>query len=402
MSVLVSLFLVLLIAVICPIICHFIPHKLLPEIVLLLILGMVIGRHGLGIVVPNEELNLLRDIGMAFLFLLAGYEVNQQDLVSKLGRNATISWMLSFILAIIVVTITTSISVFSLQGMAVVIAMTATALGTILPILKDRDLLETAKGRFILTQGAVGEVGPIILMALILSVHTAWLSLVFVGVFVSVTVLVMFIRQTAVAWGIKLIEVVHFESNTTAQLTIRITAVLMVGLVVLADSMGIDLVLGAFAAGFIIRDTLPDGLAQFEAKIDGLGYGFFIPIFFVISGMEIDPVAVIEKPITWVAFMLLLIVVRGLPVFLISYLPMIDDLHLRMNLRQRISAALYTTTNLPIIVAISHVAISQKIMTETIASTLVIAGAASVLIMPLAAFLIAGKTGEVDHPNTRL
>lgn len=396
MSILISLFIVLLIAVISPVICHFIPHKLLPEIILLLFLGTLVGPHGFGFVIPNQELNLLRDIGMAFLFLLAGYEVNQQDLVSKLGRNATIAWMLSFAMAVIVVTITTSASVFSLEGMAVAIAMTATALGTILPILKDRNLLDTAKGRFILTQGAVGEVGPIILIALILSVNNAWVSLACVLLFIAVTVLVMFLRQTAVAWGSKLIEVVHIESDTTAQLTIRISSVLMVGLVVLADSMGIDLVLGAFAAGFIIRDTLPDGLEKFEAKIDGLGYGFFIPIFFVISGTEIDPSAVVENPYIWVVFLILLMVVRGLPVFLVSYLPMIDDLHLRMNLRQRISAALYTTTNLPIIVAICHVAISQNIMSETTASTLVIAGVASVLIMPLAAFLIAGKTGEVD------
>lgn len=391
MSALTALFLILLGCVVAAVISHFIPHRLLPEVVILLAYGVLIGPHGLGLIDPGHELDLLREIGMAFLFLMAGYEVDQKDLVSKLGRNATWTWVISLALAAGVVAWRGRLDVMSIEGAATAIAMTATALGTILPILKDRGILGTAQGRFIMTQGAVGEVGPILLIALLLSAHSTLLAVVFVILFALATLALMILRARVVEMGQRLVAMVHFEAETTAQITIRLASLLLVALVALADGMGIDLVLGAFAAGFIVRQTVPNGREEFDAKLDGLAYGFFIPIFFVLSGMSIDPDVVVDDFRGWLLFLVCLIGVRGIPIFVASFFPLTDDLHVHLGIRDRLSAACYATTNLPIIVAVTHLAVGQRAMSLTTASTLVFAGAASVLVMPLAAFLLGGR-----------
>ncbi|MDU0967827.1 MAG: cation:proton antiporter [Actinomycetaceae bacterium] len=402
MSALTALFLVLLGCVIAPAVCHFVPHRLLPEVVLLLAYGVLIGPHGLGWVNPGPQLGLLREIGMAFLFLLAGYEVNQRDLVSKAGRNATFTWVVSLILAAVVVGLRGRIALWSLEGAATVIAMTATALGTILPILKDRKILGTPQGRYIMTQGAVGEVGPIILIALVLSANSPLISLICVILFILATVAIMVARKRIVEIGKRLVDMVHFEAETTAQLTVRMASALLVGLVALADGMGIDLVLGAFAAGFIIRQTVPNGREEFDSKLDGIAYGFFIPIFFVLSGTTIDPSVVAGDFTGWLLFLVALIAVRGVPIFFASFVPQTDDIHRHMSMRQRISAACYSTTNLPIIVAVTHLAVNQGAMTETTASTLVFAGAASVLVMPFLAFILGGEAKQAKESTREL
>lgn len=391
MSALGALFLILLGCVLSAAVTHFVPHRLLPEVIVLLAYGVLIGPHGLGFVEPADDLHLLLEIGMAFLFLMAGYEVDQKDLISTLGKNATITWVISLVLAAAVIAWRGRLSVFSIEGAATIIAMTATALGTILPILKDRGILGTPQGRFIMTQGAVGEVGPIVLIALVLSFNSAVWSFLFVILFALATVTIMVLRKQVVDAGTRLVEMVHFEAQTTAQITVRLAALLLVALVALADGLGIDLVLGAFAAGFIVRQTVPNGREEFDEKLDGLAYGFFIPIFFVMSGMAIDPSVVIDDFSGWLLFLVLLVGVRGLPIFAASFFPVTDDLHQKLSLRERLSAACYSTTNLPIIVAVTQLAQAHKAMSPETGSTLVFAGAASVLVMPLAAFLIGGQ-----------
>ncbi|MBD3688811.1 cation:proton antiporter [Nanchangia anserum] len=392
MSALSALFVILVGCVLAASIAHFVPHRLLPEVIVLLGYGIAVGPHGLGWVHPGAELGLIGEIGMAFLFLMAGYEVDQRDLVSRLGRNATYTWIVSLMLAAGVIWWRGRIDVISVEGGATIIAMTATALGTLLPILRDRGILGSPQGRFIMTQGAVGEVGPILLIALVLSARSTVISVIGVIGFAVATFVIMIVRKRVVEAGERIVRMIHLEAETTAQLSVRLAAVLLVGLVALADGLGIDLVLGAFAAGFIVRQTIPNGREEFDGKLDGLAYGFFIPIFFVISGTAIDPAVVVNDFAGWLWFLACLIAVRGLPIFVASFFPLTDDLHTRLGFRERISAACYATTNLPIIVAVTQLAVSQEAMSVTTASTLVCAGAASVLVMPLAAFLVGARS----------
>ena len=131
--------------------------------------------------------------------------------------------------------------------------MTSTAIGTILPILRERDLLPTAVGAAILNHGAVGEVGPVILMALLLGSRSAWQSLVILLAFLTITLLIVRFTDRVQRADRRLVEAIHLGGSTTAQTTIRVTILLLVGLCTLAEVFELDVVLGAFAAGFLLR-----------------------------------------------------------------------------------------------------------------------------------------------------
>ena len=382
-AVFVSLLCIVAVSFIAPLISWSVPKRLLPETVLLIAGGVLIGPSGLGIAHEGQDIAFLKELGVAFLFLMAGYEIDVNELRGSGGRHAMAAWAGSLGLAFAAVAaVGVSGGVFSANGIAIAIAMTSTAIGTILPILRERGLLPTAVGAAILNHGAVGEVGPIILMALLLGSRSTWASLAILLVFLAVTLLIVRFTDRVRRAGRRFIEAIRLGGTTTAQTTVRITVLLLVGLCALAEVFDLDVVLGAFAAGFILRYALPDGNRQFEEKLDGLAYGFFIPIFFVVSGMGIE-LGMSEQSLTTIgAFLLLLVLVRGLPVWVASRLERRRNGSRAYSLRQSLQIAVYSTTALPIIVAVTQVAVSAEAMSSSFASTLVLAGAVSVLVMP--------------------
>ena len=183
-----SLLLIVAVAFVAPLISWTIPKRLVPEVVLLILGGMLIGPHGLGLAVDDSSIELLRELGVAFLFLMAGYEIDINELRGAGGRHAAVAWLLSLGLAfgaVSVIGVTGGAA--SANGIAIATAMTSTAIGTILPILRDRGLLPTAVGASILNHGAVGEVGPILVMALLLGSRSTWASMAILGVFLIIT-----------------------------------------------------------------------------------------------------------------------------------------------------------------------------------------------------------------------
>ena len=382
-AVFVSLLCIVAVSFIAPLISWSVPKRLLPETVLLIAGGVLIGPSGLGIAHEGQDIEFLKELGVSFLFLMAGYEIDVNELRGSGGRHAMAAWAVSLGLAFAAVAaVGVSGGVFSANGIAIAIAMTSTAIGTILPILRERGLLPTAVGAAILNHGAVGEVGPVILMALLLGSRSTGASLAILVLFGVVTFAIVRFTDRVRRAGRRLIEAIRLGGTTTAQTTVRITVLLLVGLCALAEAFDLDVVLGAFAAGFILRYALPDGNRQFEEKLDGLAYGFFIPIFFVVSGMGIELGMSEQSLATIGAFLLLLVLVRGLPVWVASRLERRRNGSRAYSMRQSLQIAVYSTTALPIIVAVTQVAVSADAMTSSFASTLVLAGAVSVLVMP--------------------
>ena len=382
-AVFVSLLCIVAVSFIAPLISWSVPKRLLPETVLLIAGGVLIGPSGLGIAHEGQDIEFLKELGVSFLFLMAGYEIDVNELRGSGGRHAMAAWAGSLGLAFAAVAaVGVSGGVFSANGIAIAIAMTSTAIGTILPILRERGLLPTAVGAAILNHGAVGEVGPVILMALLLGSRSTGASLAILVLFGVVTFAIVRFTDRVRRAGRRLIEAIRLGGTTTAQTTVRITVLLLVGLCALAEAFDLDVVLGAFAAGFILRYALPDGNRQFEEKLDGLAYGFFIPIFFVVSGMGIELGMSEQSLATIGAFLLLLVLVRGLPVWVASRLERRRNGSRAYSMRQSLQIAVYSTTALPIIVAVTQVAVSADAMTSSFASTLVLAGAVSVLVMP--------------------
>ena len=379
----VSLLCIVAVALLAPLLSWGVPRRMLPETVLLILGGVVIGPDVLGIAHIGRDIGFLRELGIAFLFLMAGYEIDVNELRGTGGRHAMIAWIGSLALAFATVAaVGVTGGPLSANGIAIAIAMTSTAIGTILPILRERDLLPTAVGVAILNHGAVGEVGPVILMALLLGTRSTWQSLVILLAFLTISLLIVRFTDRVQRAGRRLVEAIHLGGSTTAQTTIRVTILLLVGLCTLAEVFELDVVLGAFAAGFILRYAVPDGDRQLEEKLDGLAYGFFVPLFFVTSGMAIELDLTASSLIYLGAFLVLLVLTRGLPVWVSALLERRRDGSRAYSVRQSLQIAVYSTTALPIIVAVTQVAVDAGAMRASFASTLVLAGALSVLVMP--------------------
>ncbi|WP_430333359.1 cation:proton antiporter [Rhodococcus sp. ACT016] len=385
-----SLFWITVAAAIAPLVAGSLRHKLIPEVVLLLVGGIIIGPYALDLANVDSEIELLRELGLGMLFLLAGYEIDKDELTGRGGRRALVTWLVCLALAFAVVAALGAAGVVHSE-IAVAIALTSTALGTLLPILKDRGLLGAPVGRAVLNHGAIGELGPVLAMAVLLGARGAVASLIVLALFAAVAVVVAILPARILREGTALLEVVRRGSDTTAQTTVRLVMLLVVALIAVTAVFDLDIILGAFAAGFILRRTLPEGDELLEGKLEGLAFGLLIPIFFVTSGMAIDVSAVAGEPLVLLAFLALLVVVRGVPVFVASRYDR-GPAGANFDTREQLQVALYSTTGLPLIVAVTGVAVSAGQMSNATASILVAAGAITVLVLPLLASALAPKT----------
>ncbi len=382
----ISLFVIALVALACPVAARLVPGKLVPETVFLLIGGMVLGPYLVGVIHLTEPVQLISELGLAFLFLLAGYEINPSNLTGSQGKRGIVTWIVSIILAFIAVRLSPDFSISHIDGIAVAIALTTTALGTLLPILEERGLSGTRVGNAILAYGTWGELCPVLAMAILLSTRSTWQTFVILAIFIAVAVLAAIIPTKMHRAGSRLFLFANNTRHTNSQTLVRAVVVLLVGLVALSAVFKLDIVLGAFAAGFVLRYIVPEGDHELERKLEGMAYGFFIPLFFIVSGAKIDVLAVFDQPLLLVSFIVLLLLIRALPIFV--SLSAGEKARSELCVHERLTVSLYCTTALPIIVAVTTVAVNAGAMPSSTAGTLVAAGAVTVFLMPLLASII--------------
>jgi Kef-type K+ transport system membrane component KefB len=382
-----SLFWIALCAVIAPLLAGLVPRGLIPEVVLLLALGVVIGPGMLGLAEVGEGLAVLRELGLGMLFLLAGYEIELRKLTGRGGRRALVTWLICFALALALVGFVGLIGAINAET-AVAIALVSTSLGALLPILKDSGQVNTQLGAAVLNHGAFGELGPVIAMALLLSTRVTLASIGVLVIFALIAV-IFTLPSAHLRPGSRTHRIITGSSETTAQITVRLVVLLLVSLGGLAIAFDLDVVLGAFAAGFVLRRALPEGDESLEHKLEGLAFGLLIPIFFITSGMNIDPAAIAANPLGLVIFVLAILLVRGGPIYLSSRTE--RDPHTRERVFRSVESAqiaLYGATGLPIIVAVTAVAVKSEHMSSANASLLVAGGAITVLLLPMTAALL--------------
>lgn len=362
-----------------------------PDVVVLLVFGMVLGPFLLDWADPGA-LDLLGQLGLGMLFLLAGYELDPKLLGGRSGRVARLTWVASLVLALAIVTVIASTADFTAR-IAVAIAVTSTALGTLLPIIKQLGLLDKPLGRAVMAYGAVGELGPILAMSLLLTSRSVGAAFVVVALFVVAAILIWLVPQRMLTNIPGLGRALAGMGGGTTQLPVRIVVLLLLSLMAVAAEFGLDVVLGAFAAGAILRRLIGPEHPQMGGSLDVIGYGVFIPIFFVTSGMGIDVDAVIGNPVMWLVLVVGIAVARGLPVWLSErFVPHGANLPAEP---ERVQLALYAATGLPIIVAVTQFATEAGLMSNDLASTLVAAGATTVLLFPMIARLIGSRSGSV-------
>jgi Kef-type K+ transport system membrane component KefB len=353
------------------------PRLTIPVVVVELILGIVIGPQVTDLAEVDPTTEFLGNLGLGMLFFFAGYEIDFPRIKGRPMELAGLGWALSLVLAYGIGG--------ALAAAGVVVsylytgsAMATTAIGTLIPILSDAGEIRTKFGRYLLGAGAAGEFGPILLVTLILStthpLREALILVLFVALAVATGVLAV-----RTAWrGWPLIE---RTIETSSQLAVRLAVVLVFGLVALAAELGLDLLLGGFVAGMITRVALRGReVTVFDSKLTAVGYGLLIPFFFVTSGMSFDLDALTgsaEALLKLPLFLALFLVVRGTPALLL-YRGI-------LGLRDRVALAFFCATELPLVVAITTVAIEEGHMHSDTAAGLVGAAIISTLVYPLIA-----------------
>ncbi|WP_344370105.1 cation:proton antiporter [Agromyces tropicus] len=361
-----------------------------PVVIFEILLGIVLGPSVLGWIRTDDFIELLSDFGLAMLFFLAGQEI---DFVAIRGRplwRATIGWAVSIVLGLAIGWIVDP----DAGAVFIGIALTSTALGALLPILRDAGQLRTPFGIAVLAIGAAGEFLPLIAISLFLSgrspVHEA-------------VVLVGFAVITGVAiWrasrgdGRRLHGIIRSTLHTSGQFAIRLVILVLLALVGLSIVLDLDMLLGAFAAGVISRLLLEGAPEEdrrtIEWKLDGIGFGLFVPLFFIYTGVTFDLDSLVSDPVTLALlplFTLLLVVVRGIPsAFLVPR---------GTTARKRTATGLMAATGLPIIVAVTTIGVEAGDMDSGTASALVGAGLLSLLVFPLVALAI--ERGDARRPR---
>ena len=370
--------------------------KRVPAVVLLIGAGILIGPHWLGLASTEGGVGLLKQLGLGMLFLLAGYEINPAMIRSREGRTSATTWLvcmgLSFAGACALLhPHNTSTAV------VLAIAFTSTAVGTLMPIMKQQQVLHTPVGRSLLVHGAIGEIFPIFAMALLLSARSTWVTAIVLAAFFVIALVVAAIPRTVrflLPWTARAMVL---NAGATNQTVMRLVLWMLGVLMAVAAVFELDVVFGAFAAGFILRRLVPEKFGEaVEQRLDIVGYSLLIPVFFVCSGMTIDPRAVADKPWLLCILVPLIYVVRGLPV-LIRELFFTTGSQLT-NVREKIQLSLYAATALPIIAAVTEVAVESQLLSEENASLLVAAGSVTVLIFPF----IANMIQPAETPATSL
>jgi Kef-type K+ transport system membrane component KefB len=377
------------VALLAPLVLGLLPRLPVPQVVLLLVGGILIGPQVLGLSSPGG-VQVLADVGLGFVFLLAGYEVDLRLFGEDAGRRAVLAWFVSLALATAVVGLLAAAGLVR-AFVPVALGLTTTALGTLLPVLRDNGLLAGRLGRYLLAAGGVGELFPVLAIALFLGTQNRFTALASLAA-VAVLAVLLGLARRAVREGGRLATVVVLGQHSTAQITLRATILLLITLIAVTDEFHLDAVLGAFLAGVVLRRWVGAESPELESKLDAVGYGFFIPIFFVYSGMSLDLHSIGEAPLRVALFFGLMLAVRGVPALLVYRGALAP--------RQRVQTALITATALPVLVALAEIGLRNGTMLPENAAALVGAGVLTVLVFPAAAVVLARPSGA-DAPRPR-
>ncbi|MFF8569635.1 cation:proton antiporter [Streptomyces sp. NPDC015408] len=376
-----TLVLIMGIAVLAPLLVYATGRRVrVPLVIFEIGLGILVGPDVLGWARPDEVVDTLADLGLSMLIFLAGYEIDFAAVRGDTLRRSVRSWLLSLVLGIGLALLISGGDVF--EAFVIGTALTSTALGTVLPMLRDRGELRGRFGTVVSAFGAVGEFGPVVAVALLLSGRRPAESAALLAAFGAVTALAVFwALRPRPPWFGRLTE---RTLHSSAQFAVRFVMLLLACMLGLAEVFGLDVLLGAFAAGVLTRLVLhraaPDSSGEVLGKVEAMGFGFLVPLFYVVTGIEFDLDALLHDPgalLLVPGFLLLVLLVRGVPVYVLAP----KDL----GRPDRAALALFASTCLPLVVAITTIGVDQRLIGSDEAASLVGAAMISVLLLPLLA-----------------
>ncbi|MZE72159.1 cation:proton antiporter, partial [Streptomyces sp. SID5789] len=373
-----TLVLIMGIAVLAPLLVYAAGRRVrVPLVIFEIGLGILVGPDVLGWARPDEVVDTLADLGLSMLIFLAGYEIDFAAVRGDTLRRSVRSWLLSLVLGIGLAFLISGGDVF--EACVIGTALTSTALGTVLPMLRDRGELRGRFGTVVSAFGAVGEFGPVVAVALLLSGRRPAESAALLAAFGAITALAVFwALRPRPPWFGRLTE---RTLHSSAQFAVRFVMLLLACMLGLAEVFGLDVLLGAFAAGVLTRLVLhraaPDSSGEVLGKVEAMGFGFLVPLFYVVTGIEFDLDALLHDLgalLLVPGFLLLVLLVRGVPVYVLAP----KDL----GRPDRAALALFASTCLPLVVAITTIGVDQRLIGSDEAASLVGAAMISVLLLP--------------------
>lgn len=389
----VGLLIVALVAFLAPFLLGLSPARRLPPVVIEIVGGIVIGPAVLGWVRVDLPISILSLLGLAFLLFLAGLEVELERLRGRLLMYVGLAFLASLVLALAVGYALYAVGQVK-SPLLIAIILLATTLGIIVPLLKDAGESSTDFGQLVIAGAMFAEFSSILLLSLFFSRQAAGTGtqLVLLGGFV--------LLAAAFASAVLRLErsqhiaaVLLRLQDTTAQIRVRGAFVLLVAFVALASLLGLETILGAFIAGVILRFVDGDRMMthpEFRQKLEAIGFGVFVPVFFVSSGIQFDLAALLSSPSTILLvpiFLAALLLVRGLPALL--YRPLVGG-------RRSIIAGLLQATSLSFIVAATQIGLELGLITRATGAALIAAGLLSVLIFPIVALTLLRRDGPTS------
>ena len=391
-----NLLLIAVAAFVAPFALGLAPRLRVPSVVLEIVIGILIGPAVFGWVAEDQPVEVMALIGLAFLLFLAGLEIDVDRLRGRALKVASAGFVLSFALCLVVAGALSAAGVID-SALLVAIILSATSLGIVIPVLKDQDQVGSNFGQLVIAGATIADFGAVILLSIFFSregASTASQLVLLVG-FALAAVLVA-LTVTGLEHSMRIRGTLVRLQDTTAQIRVRAAFVLMVAFVALAQGLGLEVILGSFAAGVILTVIDRDRAMthpEFRHKLEAAGFGFFIPVFFVTSGVRFNldalfasSTAMIQVPI----FLAALLLVRGLPAIL--YRPLVGA-------RNAAVSGLLQATSLPFIVAASMIGMELGKLDEATGAALISAGLLSVLIFPALSLSILQRGSRMEVPQ---
>jgi Kef-type K+ transport system membrane component KefB len=393
-----GLLVVAAIAVCAPLVVGLVRWIRVPAVVLEILAGIAVGPSGFGWVEVDLPIEIIAVVGLAFLLFLAGLEIDVAGLRGPVLRRAGLGFALTLALGVVAGV------AFHAAGdvkspLLIAVALSATSLGLVVPVLKDAGQVDQPVGQLTIAGASVADFGAIVLLSLLFSEMAASVgsTLTLLGLFV-VLAAAAGLALAGVEHSVRLSAVLVRLQDTTAEIRVRLAVVLLVGFVTLAEHLGLEIILGAFLAGAILNMVDKDTATHphFRMKLEAIGYGFVIPVFFISSGPRFDLDALLDSPSAFVKvplFLLALLVVRGVPAAL--YVG-------EVGRRKAVAAGLLQATSLPFLVTATQIGVSLGEIRPDTAAALVTAGLLSVVAFPLMALsLLGGRESVPPEPSVQ-
>jgi Kef-type K+ transport system membrane component KefB len=383
-----GLLIVVSVAFAAPFVLGLFPRLRMPSVVLEIVAGIVVGPSVLGWVEVDATIEVIATIGLAFLLFLAGLEIDFARLRGPVLRRTSVGYGVSFAIAVIVA--------LGLNGaglvetpLLVAIALASTSLGVLIPVLKDAGASDSSLGQLVIASGSIADFGAIILLSLLFSGEgsTGSTLLLIGGLLVLAAVVLLVVRGAEHSARIRA-DLLRLQ-DTTAQIRVRGAMVLLVAFAAIAQNLGLEVILGTFAAGAVLAVADGDRVMThpaFRRKLEAMGFGLFVPVFFVTTGVRYDLDALLSSVSSIVMvpiFLAALLAVRGVPALL--YRGLLDR-------RQLLAAALMQATTLPFVVAATAIGLDLGLIDAAGGAALIGAGLLSVVLFPATALALLERT----------